>query len=46
VRVQGPFRDPAIAIGGVDPLPFFEMGDTEDINCGRLLQELSATVTQ
>jgi hypothetical protein len=46
VRVQGPFRDPSIAIGGVDPLPFFEMGDAEDIDCGRLLQELSAKVTQ
>ena len=46
VRVQGPFRDPSIAIGGVDPLPFFEMGDTEDINCGALLEELAAKVSQ
>jgi uncharacterized protein involved in outer membrane biogenesis len=46
VRVAGPFRKPSIAIGGVDPLPFFEMGDTEDINCVRLLRELSDKVAQ
>ncbi len=46
VRVQGPFRGPSVAIGGVDPLPFFEMGDTEDVNCAALLKELAAKVSQ
>lgn len=38
VRVYGPFTDPSFAIGGLDPLPFFEMGDQENIDCEALLQ--------
>jgi len=42
VRVEGPFTDPGIAIGGVDPLPFFEMGEQKDIDCAALLSEPEA----
>jgi uncharacterized protein involved in outer membrane biogenesis len=42
VRVHGPFRHPSIAIGGVDPLPFFELGEAEDVNCDALLEGLGA----
>lgn len=38
VRVYGPFSDPSFAIGGLDPLPFFEMGDQENIDCAALLR--------
>lgn len=42
VRIQGPFTSPGVAIGGIDPLPFFEMGEQEDINCDELLTEPEA----
>ncbi len=37
VRAYGSFADPSVAIGGVDPLPFFEMGDQENIDCESLI---------
>lgn len=40
VRVHGAFADPSVAIGGIDPLPFFEMGEAEDMNCAGLLEGL------
>ncbi len=46
VRVEGPFADPGVAIGGVDPLPFFEMGEQKDIDCGALLSEPEAQSPQ
>ena len=42
VRVHGPFADPSVAIGGIDPLPFFEMGEAKDVNCAGLLEGLGA----
>lgn len=33
VRISGSFTDPSVAIGGVDFLPFFEMGEQENLNC-------------
>lgn len=46
VRIRGPFTQPSIAIGGVDPLPFFEMGEQEDIDCDRLLAQLEGGSAQ
>lgn len=37
VSVTGELKKPSVSIGGLDPLPFFEMGDAEDLNCDRLL---------
>lgn len=37
VRAHGAFNDPSVAIGGIDPLPFFEMGDQEDIDCDEII---------
>ncbi|MEQ9641525.1 MAG: AsmA family protein [Alphaproteobacteria bacterium] len=41
VRVSGAWRDPTISIGGLDPLPFLEMGDQEDVNCDALLADVA-----
>lgn len=38
VTLSGPFKDLGVAIGGVDPLPFMEMGETKDVDCKRLLR--------
>mgnify|MGYP003664271754 FL=1 len=38
VRVYGAFTDPAIGIGGIDPLPFLEMGEQKNVDCAKLLQ--------
>lgn len=37
VSVSGRFEDPSIGIGGLDPLPFLELGDADDVDCERLL---------
>lgn len=37
VRISGSFSNPSVAIGGLDPLPFFEEGDQQDIDCDKLL---------
>ena len=37
VSVTGKLTDPSVSIGGLDPLPFLEMGDAEDLSCNRLL---------
>jgi hypothetical protein len=37
VIVKGPMDDPEISIGGLDPLPFFELGQASDLDCARLL---------
>ena len=37
VVISGTFEDPSISIGGLDPLPFLEMGEAEDIDCDQLL---------
>ncbi|MBK8907976.1 MAG: AsmA family protein [Rhodospirillales bacterium] len=37
VSLSGSFSDPSIAIGGIDPLPFFETGDQQDIDCDKLV---------
>lgn len=37
VSLSGTFDEPDIANGGLDPLPFLEMGDAEDVDCARLL---------
>ena len=39
VRAYGSFTDPSVAIGGIDPLPFFEMGEQENINCDALISD-------
>jgi len=39
VRAYGPFTDPSVSIGGLDPLPFFEMGDQNDIDCASLISD-------
>ncbi|MEX2455438.1 MAG: AsmA family protein [Rhodospirillaceae bacterium] len=36
--MSGPIADPSFSVGGVDPLPFFEMGEQEDIDCAGLMQ--------
>ncbi len=41
VTVSGSFADPDISIGGIDPLPFFEMGDQKDVDCNALLHTRS-----
>jgi uncharacterized protein involved in outer membrane biogenesis len=33
VRVRGPWRDPEIVVGRMDELPFFELGDTQPLDC-------------
>mgnify|MGYP000471762139 CR=1 FL=1 len=40
VRISGALNDPGIAIGGIDPLPFLEMGEQEDVSCAGLLRGL------
>lgn len=42
IAISGSFEDPEISLGGLDPLPFFELGQAEDVNCGRLLASASA----
>jgi len=37
VAVTGSLRDPEIAIGGTDLLPFFERGEADDLSCDALL---------
>ncbi|WP_417520020.1 AsmA family protein [Minwuia sp.] len=37
VLVKGRIADPDISIGGLDPLPFFEIGDEQDVDCDALL---------
>lgn len=37
VRVHGSIDSPSFSIGGLDPLPFFEMGDQKDMDCDALL---------
>ena len=37
VRVHGSFIDPSVAIGGIDPLPFFEMGEEQAVDCDTLV---------
>ena len=37
VVISGTFVDPSIGIGGIDPLPFFEMGDQKDVDCQVLI---------
>lgn len=37
VRIMGSFADPELRIGGVDPLPFFEMGEQTNLDCDELL---------
>lgn len=39
VRVYGELESPSFSIGGLDPLPFFEMGDQEDVDCNALLSD-------
>lgn len=46
VRAAGPLAAPEIAIGGVDPLPFFEMGEQTDLNCDKLLDGLEPAPAQ
>lgn len=46
VRIEGPFSGPGLAIGGIDPLPFFEMGEQKDIDCGKLLAKPEAESPQ
>lgn len=41
VRLQGPWQDPDVAIGGLDPLPFLELGQQGNVNCDRLLGDLA-----
>lgn len=38
VAIGGTFGDPSISIGGLDPLPFLEMGDQPDVNCAALIK--------
>ncbi|MGH6913110.1 MAG: AsmA-like C-terminal region-containing protein, partial [Geminicoccales bacterium] len=42
IRISGPFTDLAVEIGGVDPLPFFEMGETGNVDCEALLERIEA----
>lgn len=37
VHVHGPFRNPSVGLGGLDPLPFLELGEAEDVDCSALL---------
>lgn len=37
VRVHGAFTDPSVTIGGIDPLPFLEMGEQESLDCDDLV---------
>jgi AsmA family protein len=37
VVLSGSMTDPTISIGGVDPLPFLEMGDQKDVDCAALI---------
>lgn len=39
VLVEGPLTDPGFSLGGLDPLPFFELGDAESANCDLLVRE-------
>jgi AsmA family protein len=39
VVVRGQIEDPNIRLGGFDPLPFFEVGDESETDCGELLAE-------
>lgn len=38
VTFSGRLSDPEIGIGGIDPLPFLEMGDQKNVDCAKLLQ--------
>ncbi len=40
VRVSGPFTNLEVQIGDLDPFPFFEMGNQEDILCSEELKAL------
>ncbi len=43
VVISESIRDFSISIGGIDPLPFLELGQATDLNCARLLSgEISA----
>lgn len=37
VAITGPFRDPVIGIGNIDPLPFLEIGDQQDLDCSAII---------
>lgn len=39
VLIEGPLADPGFALGGLDPLPFFELGDAKAANCDLLIDE-------
>lgn len=41
VRLNGPLKDPSFSIAEIDPLPFFELGEQEDIDCQSLLSGTS-----
>lgn len=43
VVIKGPMTDPGFAIGGIDPLPFFEMGDQKDVDCKVLMDGIDVT---
>jgi hypothetical protein len=38
VGIKGPLKGPSFSIAGIDPLPFFELGQQKDIDCARLLE--------
>lgn len=40
VRVSGPFTNLEVQIGGVDPFPFFEMGEQKNTDCDERLDAL------
>jgi uncharacterized protein involved in outer membrane biogenesis len=44
VRVSGAIADPDFGIADLDPLPFFELGDQENIDCEAAYKQLAQSV--
>ncbi|MEX0759473.1 MAG: AsmA family protein [Tistlia sp.] len=44
VRISGAIADPEFAIADLDPLPFFELGDQENIDCQAAYEQLARSV--
>mgnify|MGYP003668443394 CR=1 FL=1 len=41
VSIKGPLAGPSVRIGGIDLLPFLEMGEQEDMDCSALIEEIA-----
>ncbi len=44
VRVSGAIEDPDFEIADLDPLPFFELGEQDNIDCAAAYEQLAAAV--